>query len=312
MGCFLGDTIYRIDSCNAKIVSDGHSDVEKFAWPGSGPVSITILKTAASCAAVGGGTIDLYYWGGTKWVLLNSYSMQTYSGYAYDTISWSSSVGPNWWKFVWGDCIKIFKTGDPGGYPCDKYVNMSLTALDPKTGSGIQGSILYLQPVNAALKSLSCTTGADGKCTISGICAGAGYNFVAQSPGYAKLSDYINFSVDTSLTWPTATTPPDINIPTISPDQLSKETTDRQAADTAEASARQAADNAETASRQAADTAAATDRASIWGKINGILSDVVKDTEAWGKGILDLEARIQTWISDQILELLLKKLMEGR
>lgn len=35
-------------------------------------------------------------------------------------------------------------------------------------------------------------------------------------------------------------------------------------------------------------------------------------TESWQNGIIDLEARIKAWISDNILELLLTKLMEGR
>lgn len=35
-------------------------------------------------------------------------------------------------------------------------------------------------------------------------------------------------------------------------------------------------------------------------------------TGSWQNGLMDLEARLKAWISDMILEILLKKLMEGR
>jgi len=46
--------------------------------------------------------------------------------------------------------------------------------------------------------------------------------------------------------------------------------------------------------------------------ISGLAGKIEQEATAWRAGILDLDGRIKAWIADSILELLMKKLMEGR
>lgn len=311
MGCFLGDGFYVDGKCVAVIVSNGRRNEEKYAFPGDRVISVCMLKTVSNCDPVGGGTSIIYYWNGSTWIESSRHSPQTYQGYAQVTAKWSGAPGSVWWKWSWGDCSKIFKTGDPEGFPCDLRYDLKVHSVDDATSGNIEGSVWRLSLVAKPSIVKTATTGKDGYGLIDSLCVGM-WDIVVSMPGYKSTSTRLEVTATENLitrlkksVTTDAATQADITA------AVGVETAARVDADTLEKKERQENDTALDGKINTESTARQTAEKSIWDKIGDLVSGAAKEADAWRKGVLDLETTIKAWISETVFELLLKNLDAG-
>lgn len=86
MGCFLGDSVFRISDCEAYIVSNGHRDVERIEFPADQGVYRAYMLLTTSCGyRIGGGTAYLEYYNQNDnvWIQIDSISVSIGNGYVY-------------------------------------------------------------------------------------------------------------------------------------------------------------------------------------------------------------------------------------
>lgn len=218
MGCYLGEGIYRTGDCSAVIVSNGHPNEEKVAFPGDRAITVVMLKTVSGCDSVGGGTNILYYWNGTNWAESSRHNPYTYSGYCQVIWTWPGAAGNLWWKITWDGCEKVFKTGSPTGFPCTFRNDLRMYAYDDKTSQAILTFWWKMTFQADHNKTYDAISGNTGNAKISSLCIGI-YDTTVSAVGYISAASTVEVLMGSDLsirlTPSTVPPPPDVVTPVI-------------------------------------------------------------------------------------------------
>jgi len=264
------------------IVSDGHPGVEKFSFPSGQQFDLCLFKTVSGCEGVGGETVYWDLWDRDRWVVWGQWGTSRYNGYVY--IQWQGLkyTWDIWMRFRWGDCVKVFKLGNPSGVPCDMRQNLRLHSVDDATGANIVGSIWTLMFTSDRTKVYTVTTGGDGYALIASLCQGV-YDVMVSAAGYKTNTAQMQVTTTENLI-----------------SRLKKTTP----ADTATIEYVNQSVSAEASIRQAADTGIISQLSGLAGQISSLVSGLAAEALAWRAAVQGIWDKLEAWLVERILDII--------
>jgi len=286
MGCYIGEGIYRRDNCSAVITSNGHPGEEKTAFSDTSEFTVYVLRTISDCAGIGGEPCVLYFFGNGVWTELIRQNTSSYYGYAYSSWRFLENSGSGWFKNVWGDCSRIFKTGSPSGRPCSLASNVSIQFVSSATLTGFAGYVIRIVNVADASEEYTQVTDDDGVAKFDSLCAGT-YSVYLGTEYHGDKA----LATDSAIVFTLTNTPVSQPITAATAKKL---------IDTAIAAEKQ--------ERETADTSLAGTIAGLVGQITDAVAAIASETKARIDAIADVWNKLDDWLVSRILDIIWKAL----